>query len=295
MRCDPAAEQRAQREPADRAGQRPADEPRQPARARGSCARGCSPTSAPPNPRAHAATGGCSWRRRAPSAEHSCGDCQLYRGAGERGVCAARRSGELFVDREEPGRRKRCQRRDAFVSRSSGVQHATRAPAGRRAAAPGRPRTAPGTSSTPPGRRGGRNITSSRHCAATSAQNTNAHASSHGEEVRPDAVKPAEIGAPKPVTVRPNTTDCITQSGIANSTNTRPSAARRAKTKRRDGMGSTPRMRTSRRSGNTPSQMNSPTTPMAIIDRVIRIRRSASNSGPSGTEELGLRVLYRQS
>ena len=61
-----AAEERAQREPADRAGERPADQPRQPAaRARFVRAR---PAAAPGGTlRAPAATDGCSWRRRAPA------------------------------------------------------------------------------------------------------------------------------------------------------------------------------------------------------------------------------------
>jgi hypothetical protein len=57
-------------------------------------------------------------------------------------------------------------------------------------------------------------------------------------------------------------------------------------------MGSTPRIRTSRRSGKTPSQITSPTTPMEIIERVIRISRSASNSGPSGIRNCA-RLYFR--
>ena len=63
-----------------------------------------------------------------------------------------------------------------------------------------------------------------------SAENTKAR-DRHGREVGGDAVNPRDR-APKPVTVSPNATDGSRQSGVANSTSTRPSDASRASTNR---------------------------------------------------------------
>ena len=182
-----AAEQRAEREPADRAGQRPADRPREPWRGRDSYAR-CRP-HAWRDPRGRAATDGCNWRRRAHGASTAAASVTCTAAPGERAVLHGRRSGQLFVEarRTRPAETPpapRALRELVPPARSA------RPSSGRKKSSCTRP-TANSTWKVIDAAWAARrpNTTSSRHCAATSAQNTNAHASSTVSEVRRDAVK----------------------------------------------------------------------------------------------------------
>ena len=169
-----AAEERAEREPADRAGERPADRPREPWRGHDAYAR-CR-SHAWRDPRAPAATDGCNWRRRARR-QHGCARASVPPRRG-RAPLNPRSPFRPVVRR--PRRTTPAERPPAPRSLRGCVPpvRSTRPSSGRKKSSCTRP-TANSTWKVTEAACAARrpNTSSSRHCAAISAQNTNAQAS----------------------------------------------------------------------------------------------------------------------